>query len=131
MNAGRNSPETSLPVFSWQPYPDRHRVGDITIAVRRSDDSPSMYRAAGAFPIRSFLFLGGFRMTTGEVIRLLRSEGLPASLQRIHYALQMGYVDRPPMNGARCLVFGEREIGQVREYLKGGRRAAQREVATK
>lgn len=61
-------------------------------------------------------------MTIGEVIRLLRSEGLAVSSQKIHYAITQDYVDRPPMNGARMYIFGEREVGQIRQYLSGDRR---------
>ncbi len=57
-------------------------------------------------------------MTTGEIIRLLRAEGLTIYAQKLHYMIRKGYVDRPPQLAGRLFLFEAKHVAQIRDYLK-------------
>ena len=68
-------------------------------------------------------------MVLSELLQALRKEGLPADGYRIHYAISVGYLPRPEIDGSRRYRFSPADLAACRTYLsnlpKPGRKKQQ------
>ena len=56
-------------------------------------------------------------MVLSELLQALREEGLPANAYRIHYAISVGYLPRPEIDGSRRFRFAPADLAACRTYL--------------
>jgi len=52
-------------------------------------------------------------MSLSDVIRLLAERGIVVSARRVHYAIEQGYIPRPPKNGACAYVFSKKHANAL------------------
>ena len=57
-------------------------------------------------------------MFFSELLERLRADGFTGSRRVVDYAIEIGFVDRPPKNALGFRVFGEDHLIQMREYLR-------------
>ncbi len=55
-------------------------------------------------------------MSLGDLLRELRAQGVFLSARQVHYAIQRGFVPRPPLNGALAFVFTKRHVSAFKRH---------------
>ena len=70
-------------------------------------------------------------MTLSDVIRILRSEGHPATVGRINYAVLSGRLDDVELDGAGNRNFSGSHLEKLRQYLKSQPRRGRKPPATR
>jgi hypothetical protein len=62
-------------------------------------------------------------MTLSEVIQELNGRGIQdVTRAKIHYAIDTGKVDKPPLNGSLQFQFGKQHVKQIATYLSKPRK---------
>ena len=61
-------------------------------------------------------------MTQSEVLRKLQAEGLPATREKIRYAVMLRKITTPPQDGAGNFQFGEKHVRELRAWLQTPRK---------
>lgn len=68
-------------------------------------------------------------VTIGQLCRMLRDEGFDnATPYRIRHAIDVGYLDRPVVDGGGNFQFSRRQVQQVRRYLENVPRPGRKAV---
>ena len=57
-------------------------------------------------------------MCTADLLKLLREQGFPnVQAWDVAYYIKAGYVERPPLNGAKQFVWGPKHVRALTKYL--------------